>query len=63
MSEWRQGGTAGAGERTDSTLEIEAARELVWAEPENGRDRPYDQDHGDTADDALGVAGCTPASG
>ncbi|HMJ72785.1 MAG TPA: tyrosine-type recombinase/integrase [Solirubrobacterales bacterium] len=50
-------------ERIDPVLEIEAARELVWAESENGRDRPYDQDHGDTADDALRVAGCTPAFG
>jgi integrase len=49
-------------ERIDPVLEIEVARELVWAESENGRDRPYDQDHGDTADDALRVAGCTPAS-
>jgi hypothetical protein len=50
-------------ERIDPVLEIEAARELVWAESENGRDRPYDQDHGDTADDALRVAGRAPASG
>ena len=50
-------------ERIDPVLEIEAARELVWAESENGRDRPYDQDHGDTADDALRVAGRTPSSG
>jgi integrase len=51
------------GERIDPVLEIEAARDLVWAESENGRDRPYDQDHGDTADDALRVAGCTSPSG
>jgi hypothetical protein len=41
------------GERIDPVREIEAARELIWAESENGRDRPYDQEDGDTADDGL----------
>jgi len=50
------------GERIDPVREIEAARELVWAESENGRDRPYDHGYGDTADDPLRVAGGIPAS-
>ncbi len=50
-------------QRIDPVLEIEAARELVWAGSENGRDRPYDQGHGDTADNALRVAGRTPSFG
>lgn len=41
------------GERIEPVREIEAARELVWAESDDGRDSPYDQDDGDTADDAL----------
>ncbi len=50
-------------ERIDPVGEIEAARELVWAQSENGRDRPYDQDYGDAVDDALRVAGCTSTPG